>query len=120
MYQHVFRRNVPVLTLVLVIVLAQASFARPAPDFDQTPQTPHASRPFPPTQYIPDHDFDTRHVALDLRFDWEREQLIGVETMVFKPLVADLRTIELDAANMTVASVKLAGNAALKYELDAA
>ncbi|MGZ8843956.1 MAG: hypothetical protein ACXW18_09865 [Pyrinomonadaceae bacterium] len=82
-----FRRELSALSLIVLMSLAQTSFGRPAPVFDKLLQTPQQSRPFPPTQYIPDHDFDTRHVALDIRFDWEREQLIGGETMVFKPLV---------------------------------
>ena len=41
----------------------------------------------------------------------------GVETIVFKPLLADLQKIELDAAEMTITSVKMAGSA-LKYEMD--
>ena len=115
MDSDLFRRNL--LALCLVFVLLQTAFGRIAPDLkrNQTPRVPH---PFPPTRYIPDHDFDTRHVALDLRFDWEHEQLIGIETMVFKPLVKDLRTIELDAANMTITSVKLLGGGPLKYESD--
>jgi aminopeptidase N len=117
MNPDLFRRNLSALCLVVIIILAQTAFARPAPDFGQTPQTPTA-RPFPPTQYIPNHDFDTIHVALDLHFDWEREQLIGVETMVLRPLLRDLQNIELDAANMTVSSVKLAGAETLKYETD--
>ena len=105
------------LSLVLIFVLVQTAFGRHAPDFNHN-QTPPAPRPFPAPKYIRDHDFDTRHVALDLRFDWEHEQLIGIETMVFKPLLKDLRAIEIDAANMTITSVKLAGGGPLQYEAD--
>lgn len=83
-----------------------------------TPQ--HAPRPFPAAQYIPDHNFDTRHIALNLRFDWELEQVIGTETIVLSPLVNNLERIELDAAKMTFSSVKLKSGSALKYENDAA
>lgn len=103
-----------------MMLLAQTSFARSAPVFDKTPQTPQQPRPFPPAQYIPDHDFDTRHVALDLRFDWEREQLIGTEMMSFKPLVTNLQSIELDAGDMTITAVKLVNGGSLKFEADAA
>jgi aminopeptidase N len=117
MHHHVGRRNLATLSLVLVLVFAQASLGRPVPDFDAAPQTPNPSRPLPPPQYIPDHNFDTRHIALDLRFDWDLERVIGIETMTFKPLIRDLGNIELDAANMTITSVKLA-EAPLKYETD--
>ena len=119
MKHRLFRRGVSALALLLLLVVAQTSFARRAPDFDKQRQTPQQSRPFPPTQYIPDHDFDTRHVALDLRFDWEHEQLIGIETMVFKPLVANLQSIELDAADMTITSVRLLNGGPLKFEMNA-
>src|SRR5258706_5536235 len=112
MNSKAFRRSL--LALCLAFVLLQTAFGRTAPDHNriQTPRVPH---PFPAARYIPNHDFDTRHVALDLRFDWEHEQLIGLETMVFKPLIQDLRTIEVDAANMTITSVKLSGVGPLKY-----
>ena len=74
--------------------------------------------PFPPAQYFPDHNFDTRHIALNLRFDWEREQVIGGEIIVLAPLVSNLARIELDAANMTFSSVKLKSGTSLKYETD--
>jgi aminopeptidase N len=113
-----FRRELSALSLALLIVLGQTSFGRPAPDFDKQLQTPQQSRPFPPTQYIPDHNFDMRHVALDLRFDWEREQLIGIETMVFRPLLVNVKSIELDAADMTITSVKLVNGGPLQFEVD--
>ena len=111
--------NASALLWALILILAPVSLGRPAPDFTQTPQTQRAP-PFPPTQYVPDHDFDTRHIALDLRFDWELEQLIGSETIVFAPLITNLRRIELDAANMTFLSVKLSSGTPLKYEADVA
>ncbi|HMD80099.1 MAG TPA: hypothetical protein VKE92_02255, partial [Anaerolineales bacterium] len=77
-----------------------------------------APRPFPPAQFIPDHNFDTRHIALNLRFDWDTEQVIGTETIILAPLVNNLDHIELDAANMTFSSVKLSSGSSLKYEND--
>lgn len=118
MKYRLFRRECPALFLVLLMVLAQPSFARSVPVNDKLLQAPSQSRSLPPTQYIPDHDFDTRHVALDLRFNWEHEELTGTETIVFKPLLTNLRRIELDAAEMTITSVRLAGASALKYVMD--
>jgi len=80
----------------------------------------HVVRQLPPTQYIRSHDYDTQHLALDLRFDWEREQALGTATITFSPLVKDLARIELDAANMTFGGVKLAAGQTLKYESDPA
>jgi aminopeptidase N len=119
MNRYLNRRGLFALSLALLLVGAQISFGRAIPDLDKTFQTAQQPRPFPPTQYIRDHDFDTRHVALDLRFDWEREQLIGVETMSFKPLIANLKSIELDAADMTITSVKFINGGPLQFEMDA-
>jgi aminopeptidase N len=74
----------------------------------------------PPAQYIPSHDYDQQHIALDLRFDWEREQAVGTATITFAPLKADLSRVEFDAGNMTFTSVKLASGTPLKFESDAA
>ena len=118
MSNRLFRREFPILSLALVLVLAQTTFGRSLPVVDKVVQTVQQSRSFPPPQYIPDHDFDTRHIALDLRFDWDHEQLNGVETFAFKPLLADLQKIELDAAEMSITSVKTATGSALKFQLD--
>ena len=118
MNHRFFRCELPVFYLVLVLVLAQATYGRPLPVFDKLVQAPQQSHSLPPTRYIPDHDFDTRHIALDLRFDWDHEQVSGIETVVFKPMLANLLRIELDAAEMTITSVKMAAGSALKYEMD--
>jgi aminopeptidase N len=115
---HLFRRGLSVFLLLLILGPAQILCARPLPVIYKVAQTTQQSRVFPPTRYIPDHDFDTRHVALNIRFDWDREELSGVETMIFKPLLSNLRTMELDAAELTIQSVKMSGTAALKYEMD--
>jgi len=77
-------------------------------------QTLRSQKALPPTQYIPDHDFDTRHIALDLHFDWEKQQLLGRETLIFAPLIANLKTVRLDAANITATAVKL-GSTAVQF-----
>ncbi|HEY6805536.1 MAG TPA: M1 family aminopeptidase [Pyrinomonadaceae bacterium] len=110
------RALVSFLSLALLLSTVASVSAKPAPDF-QTQQ--QAARPLPRTQYIPDHDFDTRHVALDLRFDWDKEQLLGRETLVFAPLVANLKIVKLDAANLTPTAVKFASGTALQFSTDA-
>lgn len=119
MHHRLFRRNLS-LSFALLMMLVQTSFSRPAVAFNRLLQTPQQSRPFPPTKYIPDHDFDTLHVALNLRFDWEHEQLIGIETMVFRPLLTNLKSIELDAADMTITAINLSNGGPLQFQMDAA
>lgn len=118
MYPRFLRRNLFAVSLILVCVLAPNSFGRPAPDFSETPQAQRQARPFPPAQNIPNHDYDTRHIALDLRFDWEKEQAIGTETIELSPVVKDLKHVVLDAASMSFSSVKLANGASLQYKFD--
>lgn len=104
------------LSLVFVLASAPVLSGRPIPGRAQIQQ--RVIRPLAPTQYIPSHDYDTTHIALNLHFDWEREQMLGTATISFAPLVKDLRAVEFDAANMTFAGVKLASGAVLKYEAD--
>ncbi len=72
----------------------------------------------PPARNLPAHDYDLRHVKLDLRFDWEREQATGTATLTFAPTVAELGRVEFDAANMTVTGVQSSAGAALKFAAD--
>ena len=69
--------NASALLLALILILSPVSLGRPATDLTQTPQKQRASPPFPPTQYVPDHDFDTRHIALDLNINPESSTVVG-------------------------------------------
>jgi len=75
--------------------------------------------PFPTPRYIPPHSYDQRNIKLDLRFDWEKEEAIGTETITLAPTIKDLRRVDLDAAFMTFASATLANGPALKFDYDA-
>src|ERR1051326_3441791 len=66
------------------------------------PVARRAQHPVPPPQYIPPHDYDQRNIKLDLKFDWEHEQAIGVATITLAPTVRDLQRVDLDAAYMTI------------------
>jgi aminopeptidase N len=99
------------LLALAVALLASSNFV-----LAQQAQT--QKQPLPPTQYIPSRNYDTRHIALNLRFDWEREQALGTATITFIPTVPDVRTVEFDAANMTFNSVKLASGTVLRHEAD--
>lgn len=83
------------------------------------PQTQQQPSPTPPTKYIRGHDFDTRHIKLDLRFDWQNERVSGTASITLSPLLAGLSRIELDAANMTFSSVRLDSGKPLKFQTDA-
>lgn len=113
-----FHASTTAASLWLALLIIVAPLAATAQQAAQGTQTLRA-RPLPPAQYIPHRDYDTRHIALNLRFDWEREQALGTATITFAPLTNNLRRVEFDAANMTFSSVKLASGATLEYEADA-
>src|SRR6267142_1409096 len=106
------------LTVALVSIFSCATLAQ-TPTSTATPAPARrAQRPFPPTQYIPAHDYDQRNIKLDLHFDWEHEQAIGTATITLAPLVKDLRQIDFDAAYMTVSSAALSSGGTLNFAYD--
>ncbi len=106
------------LALVLFFVVPPALTARPIAPPQQTPQTTR-QRQLPPTQYIPSRNYDMRHIALNLRFNWEREQAIGTATLTFAPLVNGTKSVEFDAGHMTFNSIKLSNGTPLQFAPDA-
>lgn len=73
----------------------------------------------PPVHYIRSRDYDMRHVALNLKFDWDQEQAYGTATLTLAPLVTNFQKVELDAGLMKINSVKLNGKD-LRFEMDEA
>src|SRR5437588_8979400 len=78
-----------------------------------------AQQPVPAPQYIPPHDYDQRNIKLDLKFDWEHEQAIGLATITLAPTVKDLRRVDFDAAYMTISAATLSSGSTLKWDYDA-
>src|SRR5262245_11449181 len=112
-------------TVAKLVLCAAALLLLTNPGFAQQPSSTPApaarratTRPFPAARYIPPHNYDQRHIKLDLRFDWEREQAIGTATISFAPTIRDLRRVEFDAASMTVSAASLLTGAPLKFEYD--
>ena len=117
-YQKSFNSNCLkslVLTLVLISSAPSAILARPS---SLVTPAQAQKQTLLPRHYIPPHDYDTRNITLNLRFDWEREQAIGTATITFSPLISNLRKVEFDAANMTFNSVTLAGGSQLQFNSD--
>ena len=75
-------------------------------------------KPLPAARYLPNREYDLRHVALDLSFDWEAEQTFGTATLSFAPLLADTRRVGFNAAKMQINSVKFQNGAPLKFTYD--
>ena len=109
------RRSVKLLILLLICVISLSSVvkARPMPQQDDEKKT----KKLPPRQFVRSRDFDMQHIALNLNFDWDKEQAFGTATMTLAPLVPDFKTINLDAGLMIINTVKLNGKD-LKFEYD--
>lgn len=108
------------LALALMFWTPATVLARPIQRQGNQQEQTAKAKTLPPAQYIPSHNYDTRHITLNLHFDWAQEQAIGTATITLAPLVVNLRSLELDAANMTFNSVKLASGTTLHFQADPA
>ena len=71
--------------------------------------------------YRPSHtrESDLLHTQLELRFDWEKEQVLGKATLRLKPYFYPTETVTLDAKSFTFHQVSFAGSQEpLSYEYD--
>lgn len=71
----------------------------------------------PPVNWIRSRKIDVKHVAIDLRFNWDKDQALGATTITLAPF-SDTDKISLDAALMMINSVTLAGGGPLRYTYD--
>jgi aminopeptidase N len=94
------------------------TFSRPMRPWQSFSTFQVDKKPLPPVHYIRSRDFDTKHIALDLRFNWDTEQTIGTEEFTFSPLTPGFRELVLDAGLMVFESVTLKNGVALKYDYD--
>jgi len=106
-----FLRMRPVRFAALVLILALSTFSSVA----QNPAPPSQAPAAPPYSWPRSHNYDVQHYRIALSFDWIKQSVIGETTITFQPFGDDLKEIEIDAGDMTIKSVKLAGGAALKY-----
>lgn len=106
-----------VLSFFLITLLTFSSVVQARP-FDWQQDEKQKRQPLPATKYIRSRNIDIKHIALDLRFDWDKEETFGTETMTLAPLVNNLKTVELDAGLMVFNSVKLKDGKALQFKYD--
>ena len=74
-------------------------------------------RKLPPVNWVRSRKIDVKNIALDLSFDWAKEQAIGTELITFAPF-ADTDKFTLDAAMMSIDAVALANGTAVKFNYD--
>src|SRR5689334_1065197 len=99
---------------VFVFILCLSSFvnARPLPDNLFTQQ--EGAKQLPPVNWIRSRKIDVKNILIDLRFDWDKKQALGVTTITLAPFT-DSDKINLDAASMSIKSVTLVDGKPLKF-----
>jgi aminopeptidase N len=71
----------------------------------------------PPAYQVRVQKIDVKHIALNLQFDWNKKQAYGTATITLAPLIA-ANTILLDAAQLTIHSIKLPDAGILQFTYD--
>ena len=101
----------------LVAIATLSLFAFGAFTVAQPPQKDGEIKKLPPVNWIRSRTIDIKHLDIDLRFDWDKEQAIGSTVVTYSPF-ADSNKLVLDAASMTIDSVTLIGGGPLKFAYD--
>jgi len=80
------------------------------------------SRPFPlpgaRARYAPDRVVDVEHIKLDLRLDVDARRIEGTCATTVTPILDGVRRLTLDAVELDVHEVALAGGGALEFRHD--
>ena len=98
----------------LLFVFVASGLTRPTP----AQQPAREAQKLPPVNWIRSRNIDVKHLDIDLRFDWDKEQAIGSEIITLAPF-ADADHVQLDAAMMTIKSVSLIDGGPLQFNYDA-
>ena len=113
-HQYSFRSLAAVFAL---FIFAAGAAVQARPMFEPSLFTEDESQKLPPVNWIRSRTIDVKNISIDIRFDWDKEQAIGSEVITFAPF-NDTNTFPLDAAMMTIDSVKLADGTPLKFTYD--
>src|SRR6476469_9450124 len=89
---------------LLSAVFVLSAIVNATPRFDASIFQQTDVKKLPPVNYIRSRTIDVKHLDIDLRFDWDKEQAIGSEVITLAPF-ADADHVQLDAAMMTINSV---------------
>jgi aminopeptidase N len=113
LFARIFRLSASLFVLLLIF----SSIASAYPENPFLVLQQKERKTLPPVNYVRSRDVDIEHIAIDLRFDWDKEQAFGTSTITLTPF-HDLDKFTLDAAKMTINSVKMANGSALKFQYD--
>src|SRR5690242_10090386 len=87
-------------SFLFLMVLSSIASARPQPGLFSVDGD---GGKLPKVNWIRSRSIDVKHLDIDLRFDWDKEQAIGTTIVTLAPFT-DSDTISLDAAMMTIDS----------------
>lgn len=109
-------------SLAVILLSSNIAQANPITVFLQQQQQEQSQqsqiRPLPPRVFVRSRDYDMKHVALDLRFDWDKSQAYGTATLTLAPFQAGAKQIALDQGNLIINTVKTAAGATLQFSKD--
>ncbi|MEO8042998.1 MAG: M1 family aminopeptidase [Acidobacteriota bacterium] len=111
MNQNNFSRRLTAIFVAGILLFSSIAQARPMPD--PLDLMPDAAK-LPPVNWIRSRKIDVKHILIDLRFNWDKQQALGVSTITLAPF-NDTDKITLDAAAMTINSVKTADGKTLQF-----
>ncbi len=112
-----FSGKVSAFLLTFLFAFSQIAIARPLLQIPKQQDEAKKVKKLPPVNYIRSRTIDVKHVAIDLRFDWDKEQAFGSTVVTLSPF-KDTDKFLLDAAAMTINSVTLTSGTALKFNYD--
>ncbi|MCH2374164.1 MAG: HEAT repeat domain-containing protein [Planctomycetes bacterium] len=106
-FGRVSRLIIPILVLVLVGNGSIGPFAR---------DVKRSEKFAGPIVEPPSREFDFRHIKVRCEFDWGAESVVGEVTHSATVLRGGTRGVRLDAVDLDVGSVRLAGGGELSFE----
>jgi aminopeptidase N len=111
MNQNNFGRRLVTLLFVAALLFTSIANARPMRGLQEL--LPEGEK-LPPVNWIRSRTIDVKHILIDLRFNWEKQQALGYSTITLAPF-NDTDKITLDAAAMTINSVTTTDGKSLKF-----
>ncbi|MGH9821945.1 MAG: hypothetical protein ACREDR_01600, partial [Blastocatellia bacterium] len=113
MYLNAFRNR----AAARILALALSALVFYAPVFSQSTgsETPEKA---PPVQWPRSHDYHVEHYKIALTVDFPTKSITGETTVTLRPFKDHLKEVELDAGDMTIKGVKVAGGGPLKFRYE--
>jgi len=102
--------------VLALIFLSTLAFSGVAPAL-QVVQSPPDVKKLPPDNWIRSRRIDVKHLAIDLRFDWQNKRAYGTTAVTLAPFIPTNK-ITLDAGMLTINLITLANGTPLKFNYD--